>query len=266
MPAGFQMSMQYGMGKRSQASGAGFEAEAVALFARFTTPPTDVRKSQINTLIKALKASGAWATFDALYVMAAADAQAAGLNWIQNLYNLTPVLAPVFTADRGYQGDGLVSRITTGFNPATAGGKFALNSAEQGIWSRTDVVSGNMWDVGNANSRFNARSTNGDTLRGQMNDGTIASLGAAGNSTGHIVLSRTGASVRTAYRNGASLGGDTTAATAFASADFALLSDGGVNFSTRQQAAAHFGSGLTGAQVLATYNALLAYMQAVGAA
>lgn len=245
--------------------GPAFRAETEALVARFTTPPTALRKQQINTLVDSLIVAGVWAKLDAFYVMAAADNQAARQNWIQNLYNPTLVSTPTFTVDRGYQGDGVDDALATGFNPTTASGKFALNSSALGLWSLTNVANGNMFEIGNANSRFNSRSTNGDTLRGQLNDGTTASFGAAGNSIGHFVFSRTAAAVRTAYRNGASLGGDTTAATALFNANFALLSDGNTNFSTRQHAAAHFGSGLTGAEVLATYNALLVYMTAVGA-
>lgn len=83
----------------------GYDPAAVAFFARLTTQPTDARKGLYNTLIKDLKAASVWAKLDALYILAAADAQAARQNLVADAYNLTAVGSPAFTADRGYAGD-----------------------------------------------------------------------------------------------------------------------------------------------------------------
>lgn len=103
-----------------------YEPEALALFARMTTPPDARRKGLINTLIAGLKHAGVWSRLDAFYMLAAHTAQAACLNWVADAYNLTPVNNPAFEVDRGYTGNGLNAYLDTGFNPVTSGGKFAL--------------------------------------------------------------------------------------------------------------------------------------------
>ena len=107
-------------------------------FSPFTTPPDPTRKALINTLVKSLKAAGVWTKLDALYLFAAADAQAARRNWIQDLYNATAVSSPTFAADRGYTGDGAAAYLDTGFNPSTASSpKLTQNSAHASAWDRT---------------------------------------------------------------------------------------------------------------------------------
>ncbi|WP_336802535.1 hypothetical protein, partial [Kaistia sp. MMO-174] len=73
-------------------------------FARLTNQPTTARKKLYNDLIVSLKTAGVWAKLDALYVLAAADAQAARQNLVANAYNISASGSPVFTADRGYTG------------------------------------------------------------------------------------------------------------------------------------------------------------------
>jgi hypothetical protein len=248
-----------------------FLPEAQSLFARFTTPPTLARQILINNLINSLVSAGVWAKLDALYVMAAADAQSARQNWIANQYNLTPVSAPTFTADRGYQGNGTSSYLGTGFNATTAvSPKFVQNSGAIAVWSRTDVANANYFDCGSASSvssqyRFNSRSTNADTMRGALNVGGLVNYGAAGTSLGHFALSRTASNLTTAYRNGVSLATEASLSVTLENVEFRILTSGGV-FSARQLAISHIGSGLTVGETLAAYNAFNTYLQAVGAA
>lgn len=270
------MPMGIGLGldvvTRQGASGYTFvNAEASALAARFTTPPTDARKALIDNLVGSLKTAGVFAKLDALYVMAAADSQAARQNWIADQYNLTAVSSPTFTADRGYAGDGAASNLGTGFNPATAvSPKYAQNSASVGVWSRTNLALASAFDLGSTVStsnpvRLNSRSTSADTLRGCVNNGAVANFGASGSSVGLIALSRTASNLITGYRNGASLGTDSATAFSPDSSPIQLLSSAG-GFSTRQLSAAHIGAGLDATENLALYNALNTYLQAVGAA
>jgi hypothetical protein len=248
-------------------------AESLALFARFTTPPTTTRKRQIDTLIAALKTAGVWAKLDALYVLAAADEQAAQRNWKQNLYNLTPVAAPAFAADRGYTGNGISSYLNTSFVPSTAAGLFTLNGASFGLWSRTNISSSAV-DMGTRNAAavaqtlLTCRSTSTLTARISQSANTGSLTNADG--SGHFVVRRAAAATTAAFRSGVSLGGLTPASDALSQYAFAIGAINTANtfsgFSTRQFAAAHIGANLSDAEVLAFYNALLVYMQAVGAA
>ena len=245
--------------------GVSYSSEATALFARFTTPPDAARKALIDALIVSLKTAGVWAKLDALYVMAAADSQAARRNWIADQFNLTAASSPTFTADRGYQGDGATSSLTTAFNPTSAAGLYVQNSANAGFWSLTNSAA-DTFDMGVAGTLAINPRTSGGVLRGQVNDGTAGNFDAQATSIGHTLITRTAAGVRTFYKNGAAAGGGTTASTAVPNAVVPLLRLGSSGYSARQLAAAHLGSGLSAQNASDLYTALNTYLTAVGAA
>lgn len=116
-------------------------AQAKALFARMTVPPSNARKSLINQTISALLSAGVWQKLDALYVMAAHDAQAARLNWIADQYNLTAVNSPTFTTDSGYTGNGTNAYLSTGMVASTlnASGKMKQNSLTMGAYVLSEI-------------------------------------------------------------------------------------------------------------------------------
>lgn len=245
-----------------------FTPEALALFARFSTPPTYLRRVIINQLIESLIDSGVWAKLDALYLLAANDSQAACLNWVSNQYNCTPVASPVFTANRGYQGNGTSSYLDTGFNPTTAiSPKFAQNDSHAGIWSRTDIAMG-------VNDSFDAFSTTTRIVRsiatpGQANcrpsNMTTSTLGANAY-PGHAMWARSASNLWEGYAQGVDSGGGTEASTAITNANFRLLSASAAEFGLNQLAAAHFGSNLTAGEAAIMYGALRTYLIRVGAA
>lgn len=250
-----------------------YSAEAEALFARFTTPPTTARKALIDALIVALKDGGVWSKIDCLWMTAAADTQAARQNWKQDLYNLTPVSSPTFTADRGYTGDGATGYLDTGFAPSVHGVNFTLNSAHLAIYSLTDAQStgismGSRTNSGTAHSYMTLRNlTNVATMR--INQDASSSTPASTNSSGGFVLRRSGSTAAALFRNGASLGTHAIVSTSLSTANIVIgaLNTGGVvgNFNTYQFAAASIGASLTDAEITTFYNAKLAYLQAIGA-
>ncbi|RWL19735.1 MAG: hypothetical protein EOR57_14170 [Mesorhizobium sp.] len=254
--------------------GASYTTEAEALFARFTTPPTAARKVLINSFIVSLKSAGVWTKLDALWIMAAADSQAARQNWKVDLYNLTAVSSPTFTTDRGFAGDGSASHLTTGFTPSTAGGQFALNSSHLGVWSRTNaqtagVAIGARTAAGSHQSLIIIRSAS-DLEVHRLNQDANGASSASTDSSGDFIARRSGAAATALLRNGTSISTGTVASTALTTAGVVLgaLNTGGVigNFNNYQLAAASIGASLSDAEVTAFYNAKLAYLQAVGAA
>lgn len=242
--------------------GVSYEAEAVALFARMSTPPTGPRKTLINTLVKSLKAASVWTRFDALYLLAAADSQAARLNWISSSFTLTAVSSPTFTTDRGYAGDGVGAYLDSGFNPATAGGRTTLNSAHMGWWVNT-AISENAADMGNTNSVGNSRDASGNFVA-RVGSATTSSV-AVGSPVGHSVVDRSASNVQTLYKNGSSVQIDPHVSTSLSSENYRLLTRAGsAIFNTRRIAAAHYGQSLSAADVSALYSALNTYLTAVG--
>lgn len=254
-----------------------YEPEALDLFDRFTTPADDTRKGHINTLIASLKTgaisgSNIWAKLPCLYVMAAADAQAAQRNWISDTFNLTPVSSPTFTADRGYAGNGSSSYLTTGFDPASSSALFTQNDNSFGNWVRNNVQSNSAGDFGNHQFYVNGRigSNNVATVDATTSNNAVGG-GLITDSTAQVSVTRAASGSWTTYRNGASMGSTAvSSSTLDASAPFLIgaRNNSGTpgNFSSRQQAAVFWGSSLSANEVQDVYNALNTYLVAVGAA
>jgi hypothetical protein len=248
--------------------GQSFLPQSVALFAAMTTPPTTARKILINNTIGALLSAGIWSQLDVLYVLAAADNQAARLNWINpSTFMALPVNAPTFAVDRGYTGDGSSSRLRTQYTPSVNGVNFTQNSASIWVWSRTQAQ-GAPRDVGSVTgttmqSSVSIRNTS-DNMSIFINDGT-AGTPANSNSVGFFGSQRVSSTTKRAWGNGAQVGADVTlTSVGLPVTEQWTCGANSTSFSTRQQAAAAWGASLSGLES-AFYNSLLPYMQAVGA-
>jgi hypothetical protein len=272
------MSIMIGIGiSPSLNTGSGYSfvnAEAAALVARFTTPPTNIRKALIDDLVGSLKTAGVWSKPDALYIKAAHDAQAARQNWIADQYNLTPVASPTFTVDRGYQSDGVSSYLTTGFNPSTASSpKFTQNSAGFGFWSRTDVQSASTVEIGNSNNVILPRNASDQALY-RVNNSTAASTGnGVTTSAGFFAALRADAANERIRQNTTQKNTTVLASAAVSNSPFTVCgrntnTAGGYTVSpgNRQLAMSFIGANLTDGECDALYAAVNTYLTAIGAA
>jgi hypothetical protein len=240
-------------------------SEARALFAAMTTTPTAPRKAIINTAIVALKASGVWARLDGLYVLAAADSQAAKLNWrAPSTFVATEVSAPAFVADRGFTGDADPSYVETGFNPTTAGGQFVLDSNHMGIWPITNVAEANSQECGNANSTILSRSAT-DTASGRNSQTSTNTLATGITDSRNYYLTSRGSSSGYDWYIGATAGSIVQVSSALSNLSFWACCRNNAGVSTRQQSLFHFGAALTAGQAAAARAAFSAYLTAVGA-
>jgi hypothetical protein len=256
--------------------GEAYDADALALFARFTTSPTDIRKVQINTLILALKAAGVWSKRDAIYLTAAADSQAARRNWIADQYNLSTVNSPTFTADRGYAGDGASSYLDTNFNATTAvSPKFTQNSANIAAWDRTSRAAANTSLMGARQSTTNYIDLGprvvGDLFVGRMQTNVTGFTNANTQSAGHFSVNRSASNAIEGYRGGSQVVTATPASVAPPNANIVLLarsltSSSPDAYTSDQIAFAAFGGSLTLTEIAAEFAAVQTYLQAVGAA
>lgn len=246
-----------------------------ALAARMTGAPDHSRLLAIDGLISALTAAGLWPRIDALYVLAGHDAQASRLNWVQAAYDLTAVNSPAFTADRGWQGDGATSYLTSGFNPAIAGNRLSQNNSHLGIWSLTNLQNdggANSSDIGSraagvsdySINRFGASSPGGAVM-GIGHNGAAYGAATPALYPGHVSWSRTAATAWDAFSDGLVVGSGTQTSTAPNAVEFRLLASNGRGFGVNQLAAAHWGAGLAPADMLVLRNALRAYLVTVGA-
>lgn len=252
-----------------------FDADAETYFAAAATPPDTTRKGHINTLVLALKSSSVWTKLDFLYLFAAHEEQLSLVNLkAPGTFNALKVNTPVHVVDDGWTCSGASSSLNTQFTPSTASGQWALNSAHMGVWSRTNgstttVSMGARTATGDNETLLIPRTTTNLIVR--MNQDVQSGNAASdGSSLGHTMVVRSASNVVRAYRNGVDTAGHTAASTALATVAIHVgaYNSGGTPESfntTYQYAAAHGGAALDATESDALYDALAAYMTAVGA-
>lgn len=251
---------------------ASYEAESEAIFAAFTTPPDNTRKGHINTCVAALKSGSVWTKLDVLQVYAAADTQAALINWKNpGTFNATLGGTTTFTTDRGYESNGSTGYVDSNFNASTAGGNYTRNSCTAFAWSLTANPSAQHWIVGSASGFAvfvvsDADNNNILRVKAQGSTDFDYSVGASGNA-GLFAFNRDGANSEQSYKNGAQVATAASASVALVNTKFLSLQCAG-NFSPASSLVGcmGFGGSLTSGEHDALYDALLAYMQGVGAA
>jgi len=247
------------------------QAETTTLVAAISTPPTSVRQVQINNLIYALKTAGLWAKIDVLHVFAAADAQAAGLNWKNPAtFTASPVSSPTFTADRGYNGDGAASYVNAVWMPSN-GVNLTQDSATYFAWSLTSAAESDdaksiLGTATNTVVRITPRNS-GNVFRYRINSGSSTGSGTVTDGTGLYAVSRSGAAVTQGYRNGAASGSaGSTASLALSGVPINIGRTNTTAFSAAQCAAWGAASNLSAAEHALLDAALRSYMISVGAA
>ena len=236
---------------------------AAALIGRMTSPPGGARAGEIDRLVRALREAGLWGKLHALYLLAAHDAQAARLNWVQDSYNLTAVSSPAFTADRGYAGDGSGAYLDTGWAPSLG----AQDSLCVGAWSRSEGQSNvAIVGTGTTNSLSLAPRSTLDQLVSRINSTTTNSYAGAASGVGWFTVNRSGPSATQSYRGGASVGTGSNASAAPASSSLCIGRFNSSQYSSRQIAAAVIAASLDASEQAALFAALTSYLAAVGAA
>ena len=248
-----------------------YRSESRAIFLAFSTSPTPQRKYLIDRLVRSLIGSGIWSKLDAFYIFAAADSQAALINWKNpGTYNATAVASPTFTADRGFTfDDGSSQYLDLNFNPHTAPtpnytansasrfGRLLVNDADAQdvVWGDTATFINNFYVGTGANQvliRINSEGTNLTTT-----DATP---------TGFWAVNRSGASASEFYKNGASVASNAEASSATTNYDFNIvIGRTAGDYGDSQQASHGVGGTLTAAEHAALAFAELAYMRDVGA-
>jgi hypothetical protein len=246
----------------------GLDADARTLVAAMSVAPSSGRAQLISTTIKALKAAGLWTLIDALYLTAAHDSQAALLNWKNpGTWTLAPTNSPTFTVDRGYQGDGATSYLSaTGYNPSTAGGAYAQDSALIGAWMhQATTVSGSFEAaIGNGTARIGTNA-GPSTYATRVNDATGMNASPATLTAAHWAGRRLSSAGKDMWRNGVQYMATDVSASTAVTATFRLLANSNPGgFSNGRIAAAYTGGGLTDVQMAAMHAVLFAYMQGVG--
>jgi hypothetical protein len=230
------------------------------LIGAMTNEPRRARTLLIDTLITSLVDAGVWAKLDALYVFAAADSQAALLNWINPTGTAaSAVNSPTFTANRGYAGDGATSYIDTNL-PLTSGPNYTLNDASAFAWSLTEsaetaAIVGTIASTP-AQTRMEIIPNASGSLITRFNDGTNNSASLT-TSLGLFVICRAAVGNYQRYHNSSFLDTVTQDSTSIPTGNLATRAN---TFPTRQVAVIGSGAALTGTEATALYDALYAYL------
>lgn len=241
------------------------EAEASRIINRMSVLPTQARRGLITAFVGAMINADVWDRLDALYVMAAHDAQAGRINWrgagAQDLVNVN---GAAFTTDRGFAGDGATSYLDTGL-AGNAADNYSRDSGFAAIWSLTDTANNNWNDIsGGGGLYINARAVSGSAAARCNNSSAAASAAAVPSAIGLFATSRQASDTFDFYRNGTLLVSPSIASEALTGTPF-YIGRNATNYSGRRLGLAAIGAGLTPAQYQAFYAAAAAYMTAVGA-
>lgn len=265
---GLGVSLTTLAGTGQAGDGADYDSAAVTLFAAMTTPPTEARKDAINSLIGSLKNAGLWSKLDVLQVFAAADSQAAVLNWKNPAtFTAAGVNTPTFTADRGYAGNGTTSYVDTTWAP-TNGVNYTQDDATVFAWSRTSGTNSNRW-MGSATdtSVLLLPRTAGSAFQYRINTtGSVTAIGSVTDGSGLFAVSRSGATATQSYRNGATLGAAGSIASTALSSSPINVGRQNTQFNPAECAVWGAGSNFSAAEHLALYNAIRTYLVDAGAA
>jgi hypothetical protein len=240
--------------------------DAERVFRAFQNAPTAARQALISTLIDALKAATTWDTFDMFHMEAAADRQAAKVNWRKPGFgdlievdgaNLT------HTADRGFTPNGSSSYLSTGVGP-NALARYLQDSGHLGGYVNEAGNGDAVWGRASASTPnfINPRSTAGGTFQGRIN-GTSAISFAIASPLGHSEVVRRVSTTIILFRDGAEVanGASTSAAR---DSEALLIGRTGTTFSTCRIGCTHIGGQHSDQQVADTEDAILAYLTAVG--
>lgn len=228
--------------------------------------PEAVIVSVDRNIIRPAITSGAWAVLDGLYAHAV-HAEVAALVNLVSPYGASAVAnAATFTAKVGYVGNGAGN---VALEPSlSAAVKYTLNSAHFGAFVSSDVAADNDPVIGpgsnaGANLRVNMNPrTAAGAFAGQINDASNLPVPAITTSIGHWGMNRSGASARQAYRDGAQIGSDTTAASGVPSAYLTILRYA-TQRGTRTVAASHHGGSMTAGQWAAMAAGLAGYVSSI---
>jgi hypothetical protein len=228
-------------------------AETRALVARMSVAPTPARVSLINRVVRDLKNAGLWSSpkLEGLYVFAAHDAQAARLNWLGS-DSASTVNGPTFTADRGYQGNGVDSYLQSGYLTT-----WPSTDHHYGAFLNAIDTAGGVEITANAVGFMSVSAGVARVKDGTIFTTTISMTGPPR----HVAMSRIGSDDFKVYKNGS------VAATVI---DGPPGWTSGINVqfgqaSNSRLSAVHTGRGLSDGEMLALSLAVNGYLVALGA-
>jgi hypothetical protein len=259
---------------RKAASGGGpsYDPDAQAFFDVMSPALDSDRMNLINNFVVTGKSAGWWSKLDIIRPLALTGSNNSRLN-LKNPSE--PMMAgfngPVFTENRGWEGDALSSYMGSGL-VFTAPNQFLQDSATMGCY-----INATPSDVNNNNPALGMDVTSGTLtflrpkdatggMGGRINAATNDNSGGVASRLGFKAVTRKDANTIQWYGpNGAPLGGALTKASAAMQNKELLLFRLGTGYGADRQAFMFAGGALTDAEMLSLYNSINTYLTAIGA-
>lgn len=244
-------------------SGGGFDPDAQAFFDRVTTAGgtlSTTEKNATNQLVLDMKTAGIWSSMKAVYPMVGASAAACAQNLKSSSFTGTFSSGWTF-ASTGVTPNGTSAYFDTTYNSNTSGN---LNDAHLSVYLRTNIQASTV-DLGAYDGvsetaiypRFS-----GNVIYSAINSSTSASVTSNSNSAAFFIVARNSSTVEntfintTKYTRTITSVGKTNRPIYLGAFNFAGTAN---TFSTRQQAFASIGDGLTDTQASNFYTAVQAF-------
>jgi hypothetical protein len=221
---------------------------------------TTTEQAATLQLVLDLKANSLWTPMKAIYPMVGSSAAAFAQNLKSSSFTGSFSVGGTYSST-GYNGNG-VSYMNTVLTPSAS---LTQDSTHLSLYSRTNVSS-NQQDIGAQPgvNRFNLEVRyNGNLSSDQYNYETGRVNVANGNSTGFYIATRTNSSTHKVFKNNSQLGTTNTGSPGPLSTInipiYIGVSNGSINFSTKEFAFASIGDGLTDTQASNFYTAVQAF-------
>lgn len=240
------------------------DATSFLAAAAITDTPT---VNAVCTLTQSLKSAGLWTLMDAIYPFVGGTSASNSFN-LKNpaAYRITWGGSVAFSSS-GITGDGVSGYGDTGFNPATAGGNYSLNSASLGVNIKTSNVE-NSYVIGIIYTSAAALQFTGATETLVGLNSIAFSSGTPAATTGFLAGSVTNSITETLYLTDGTTVSFAPEPTTIPSFNIGILARnfaGTFNsFSAKTLSFAFIGGGLTGTQVTALQTAVTTFNTALG--
>lgn len=241
-----------------------YEAEATALFSAMATQPTAQHKLDMNTLIKSLKDNGVWVKLDRLFVWAAHTngGGEALKDWTNPARSATTVSSPVFTALRGFKGNG-AGYINTGYSPLNNGVNYSLNSASVAHYIRAQGFTSGAFSAAAPSTRNEVRwdTSNYTAINDATSSGTVVA--------GMNIVQRESSTTKRLITNNTAITSSATSTRVVSENQYVLARNNGGTAdalaTNGEVSLSAYGNQFTQAEWTAFTNAVETYMDAIGA-
>jgi hypothetical protein len=241
---------------------ASFDADASAFFGRVSTAGgtlSATEKAAVNQLVLDLKANSLWTPMKAIYPMVGASAAACAQNLKSSSFTGTFSSGWTF-ASTGITPNGTSATFNTGLNPSTA--LSSVNSNHQAVYLRTENSPQNFVDIGQDNNEWLSAIYWSNTVTFIYNPTSASNISVANTNSNNLSINTRRSSTDFAFfYNNSKLGTNITPnILSFNSNNVHIGSAGGLTFySSRENAFASIGDGLTDTQAGNLYTAVQAF-------